>query len=557
MKGFQVIYEVARADFLQRIKQKSTLIAIAFMMYFSYLAVPDIKATYYNTVFGMENNVAYRGIYNSAWIGFLVTFIVVTYMTLIGFFLTKNTISRDKQTKVGQVIAASDVKDVNYLFGKVLSNFIYLAIMVGIFMLVAIFLQLTRGESTELDLWKLISPFIFIAIPAMFITGVLSVIFDSTPSLQKTGGNILYFFLWCGIVALSVLGTIGKLIPLEFVRNIFSQISRYIDVFGIGKLSASMLNGILENYPNFNGGFTLGSGVGITEINTFKWDGIEWSTAILLPRLLWILLTVVLFIYASSKFKKEYLIDKVISIRKPIKIRKSKKKTKNDLEVNSGSKSRSLAYYATNDITEDRFSFLDMIIEELNLMLKGVSPWWFLIQGVLILNIVPVPNDVAMSSIIPATFIAPLLVWSKAGTLDNKYGTEQYLFSCKHYRIDQFVALWISVAIFTLLISVSTIIKILVSVGFVNVLALLVGIAFISSLAVFLGMVSGNTILFELIYMALWYLGPLNKIPVFDFLGFTKESISMGTPIIYALISVILIFIALLSRIKKVEKKFN
>ncbi|MBW9171762.1 hypothetical protein [Clostridium estertheticum] len=558
MKAFDVVYEVARADFLQRIRQKSTLIAIVFMMYFSYLAVPDLKATYYNTVLGVSNEVGYRGIYNSAWIGFLITLIIVTYMTLIGFFLTKNTISRDRQTKIGQIVATSSIDNKHYLFGKVLSNFLYLVIMIIVIMIVAIFLQIIRAESTQIELWKIIAPFLFMAIPAMFITSILSVVFESTPSLQKTGGNIVYFFLWIMIMTLSVLGNIGTLIPNALVRNVFEQISGHIDIFGLGKLSSAMLNGILQGFPDFKGGITIGAGVGITKINTFKWNGMQWTIDVIMYRIIWILIAIVLFRYVASKFKKENLIDKEFNVKKPIRTNKAKKKIKNDdFEGHVESNYKKTVLLTPNNVKAIRFNFVNMVIEELNLMLKGVSPWWFVFQAVLILNSVSVPNNVAMSSIIPVTFIFPLLIWSKAGTLDKKYGTEQYLFSSTYYKIEQFIALWVSVAFFTAIISVGAIAKILISGGIVNVLALLVGIAFISSLAVFLGTVSGNSILFELIYIALWYMGPLNKLPYFDYLGFSHESILMGMPMVYSIISVVLIGAALLFRIIKVNSKYN
>lgn len=548
MKNIRIIYEIARADFLQRVKQKSTLVAIVFMMYFSYLAVPSIEATYYNTVYGVDGTVAYRGIYNSTWIGFLITFIVIVYMTLIGFFLSKNTVYRDKQTRVGEIIATSDLKYGNYLMGKAISNVVYLLLIVCVMVLITVFLQVIRDESTSVELINILIPITYVAVPAIIITSILSVIFESLPSMQTIGGGITYFCVWITIVMLSVLGNMKALIPNEMVQNIFAVVSKYVDVFGINSLSNMMSKGIIEKFPEFNGSFTLGSGIGITEIKTFEWDNINWEFSMIIPRILWVLVALFLLFIAAKRFRKKVILRNSYNRG----YRKSKKNAKVK-EI----RGLSCDNMTPAKMSKGKFSLLDMIIEEINLNLRGVSIWWFIIQGTLILNIVPVPDNIAINSTIPAAFIVPVFVLARVGTLDTKYNTEKYLYATPNYKLNQLIAMWLSVFTLMLIIGSSTVIKVAFCGGIKNVLVLIIGIVFITSLSVFLGVVSCSSTLFEVIYILLWYIGPLNKMPYFDFLGISQGAIESRMYIVYGMLSVVMIIITIITRLNRVKKDLN
>lgn len=548
MKGIRAVYEIARADFLQRIRQKGTLVAIIFMMYFAYLAVPDINASYYNTLYGVDGTVAYRGIYNSYWTGFLVTYIIVTYITLIGFFLTKNTVSRDRLTKVGDIIASSKMNYKTYLFGKTISNILYLLFIIMAMVLVIISLQLFRQESTTIDILAILMPIVLFALPAIIMTSILSVVFESRYSLQGIGGGLTYFFLWVFLVILSFLETMSVLIPNELARKIISKVSNLVDVFGINKLSDIMVQGIIHQFPNFNGSFTIGSGIGITEVKTFVWENVNWDINYIIPRIVWLLVAILVLFIAAIKFDRKALL--------------TQKVTSNNVKISKKRRIKELKNITADKITRfksrDRtFNFLDMIIEEINLNLRGVSIWWFIFQGIFILNIVTVPKNIAFNSTIPAAFIVPIFVLAKAGTYDRRYKTESYMFAIENYKLKQLVSIWVANFTIMLIVSSSTMIKVAFCYEPVRALYVLIGVIFITSLAVFLGTVSGNSTLFELIYIVLWYAGPLNKVKYFDFLGVSERKIEIHLPITYLLISLILIAVSVGYRLYRVRNEFE
>lgn len=109
---------MARADFLERVRRYSFLL----------------------TLVGNE----YRGVYNSAWIGMLMTIWCSTWLSLVGFYIVKNSIRRDSDTRVGQILAATPMPKAIYTLAKTLSNFAVLACMVLVLMLAALAMQFLR-----------------------------------------------------------------------------------------------------------------------------------------------------------------------------------------------------------------------------------------------------------------------------------------------------------------------------------------------------------------------------------------------------------------------------
>ncbi len=58
-------------------------------------------------------------------------------------------------------------------------------------------------------------------------------------------------------------------------------------------------------------------------------------------------------------------------------------------------------------------------------------------------------------------------------------------------------------------------------------------ILFVPSLAQMLGYWTGTRRLFELTYLLLWYIGPLNQVPALDFAGATSETLGTTTPLAF------------------------
>jgi hypothetical protein len=113
----------------------------------------------------------------------------------------------------------------------------------------------------------------------------------------------------------------------------------------------------------------------------------------------------------------------------------------------------------------------------------------------------------------------------------------------------QLPAQWIAGFIVTLLMSIGAILRYTVDGDTIGLLALLSGAFFIPSLALASGVWSGTSKLFEILYMVIWYLGPLNKVPGLDFIG----SHSNGYPQFFIPFSIALIAFAVFGRARQLR----
>ncbi|HUU30268.1 MAG TPA: hypothetical protein VM123_20880, partial [archaeon] len=158
MNSIRTICHIARADFLERVRRSSFLFTLGAAVYLGYAVNANIF---------MVRLDQYRGLLNSAWVGSVTTLWITSFLTLFGFYLVMNTLERDRQTGVGQIIAATPLKNIQYILGKTLSNVIVFAVMLAILGIAACIMQLLGGESPVIEFSILLAPFVFCALPAL------------------------------------------------------------------------------------------------------------------------------------------------------------------------------------------------------------------------------------------------------------------------------------------------------------------------------------------------------------------------------------------------------
>src|ERR1019366_3570535 len=195
MSHARVLYHMVRADFLERVRRYSFLLTLAFSLYLGY-------AVYAGQISLRVNE--YRGIENSAWLGTVIGMVASMFLTLVGFYIVKNSIQRDRQTRVGQILATTPISKSFYTVGKALSNFAVLAAMVLVLALAAVVIQLVRHEDLHVDLLALLAPVLILGLTAVAVTAALAVLFESLPLLRGGIGNVLFFFLWAAMISVGV-----------------------------------------------------------------------------------------------------------------------------------------------------------------------------------------------------------------------------------------------------------------------------------------------------------------------------------------------------------------
>ncbi|MFZ5979644.1 MAG: hypothetical protein ACOYVF_03345 [Candidatus Zixiibacteriota bacterium] len=505
---YPVIKELVLADFRERTRRYSFMLTLLGVLFFGYLVATD------QYTIRLSN---YRGIFNSAWIGALMTLTGTITLSIAGFYLVKNSISRDRITGVGQILAATPVTRLQYLTAKFLSNFLVLALMMAILEVAALVMYFAQGTGYGLNPGDMLFPFLFLSLPAMAFVAAMAVLFESVPFLSGSIGNILYLFFIEGLIIFSI-----------------TEVAA-VDFAGIQFFLESARRAALTTYPGVELGVLVGF-VAFDEnlsktIMTFPWYGFEWTRNILLERLVWTgagLLGMLAAVPFFDRFDRTRM------------VRPQKTKLKKQM-VASESTGGLVAPGYKDIITPDRsFNFLSLLKVELKLMLKGYHWSWYLVLSGAIITQVTVPYETARVFSVAGAMILPIACWSAMGTRERRFNTGQLLSSSPFPVSRQYPVNWLAGFTVALLALSGMIVRAAATGHGSHAAALLIAALFVPSLALTLGSLTGSKKLFEVIYLLLWYVGGVERLSQINFLATDPEPVETGMPLVYLILAVIL-----------------
>jgi len=528
MQTLGIMFQLVLGDFRERTRRYSYLVTLLGTLAFGYLVVTG--------KWGLRLG-DYRGVYNSAWVGSLMASASAIMLAFFGFYLVKNSISRDRRTGVGEILAATRLRNVAYVTSKFISNFAVLIFMMILLAAVAVAMQLLSHVEGGFNLWALVAPFLFVCLPVLALVAAMAVLFESVKWLRGTIGNVLYL-----IIA-----------EFAFVNNMLLNIP-LLDFGGFGMFIPSMEGAALAAYPDATLGFEMGF-IGMVEgaangtMKLFHWDGIDWSLGMVPLRLLWVGWALCLAGVATLSFDR--FAPSRTSRAKPSKRGRRSKKSSPAVEGSSSQRPTTRSWSEIAPV-KFRFNFVRMLKAELRLTLKGYHWSWYIIAVALLAVQLAVPYEYARAYALPAAMIWPLALWSGMGAREARFNTRQLMFSSAFPVSRQFPAVWLAGAIVASLAGGGMLLRAIFVGEVEHATALLIGILFVPTYALTLGTVTGSRKLFEVTYLLIWYIGPINGLPFLDFVGTTDAAAKGSIPLLYLVASLVLAIIALLSRWKQV-----
>lgn len=517
MKSARIIYHLARADFLERVRRYSFLVMLALVVLLGYqTAIGNVR---------LQLGV-YRGEFNSAWIGALMSIISTFFIGWFGFYLVKGSVARDKETGVGQIMATTPMTRPAYMLGKWLSNFAVLMTMVVILAVFGLVIQALSGESTQLNVGAFLSSFIFIVMPVMALVAAFAVLFEAIPFLSGGFGNIVYFFAFVMMIPLT----------MEITTN-----NPALEPLGMALMKEDMTQEILKVFPDYDGSFMLG-GLDTDIIGTFTWNGIDWTPAVIATRFGFIALAVGLTLLAAIFF------DRFDPSRgKPMRMKSTASPS---AEPESALPASAPAVNLTPlNRAANRFSFFNVLLAELKLLVKGLRWWWYIGAAGLIFASLIATVETVRQVILPLAWAWHILLLSPIGNREARDNVQQMAFSSASPLWRQLPAQWIAGFLVTFLMGSGAMLKFILSGDMVGLLAFVSGALFIPSLALALGVWAGTSKPFEIVYLAIWYLGPLNNVARLDFIG----AQSNGYPQLFIPVSLALIAFAFFGRSRQLK----
>jgi len=366
-------------------------------------------------------------------------------------------------------------------------------------------MQLLHAEIKQVSIWKLWAPFLLIALPAMAITAALAVLFEMLPLLNGGVGNVVYFFVW-------TLGLAGSI-----------QLGA-TEPTGIQLLFRSTRSALLKIDPNNKDSFSLTIG-GTRAVRTFLWNGFDWTAPIVLSRVMWMYVAVGIALLASLFFHRFDPASELWRKKKRAELVIAPANGEMPQRPSTGSRSVQTAQLTPLAATRNS-RFLQLVLCELRLMLKGQRWWWYAGAAGLLIGTLVSPSADAREGCLIAAWFWPILIWSQMGAREARYATQSLIFSSPRALPRQLPAIWMAGVLVAALAGAGAGVRLLMSDDWHGLLGWLAGALFIPSLALALGVWSGRSKAFEALYTVWWYIGPLHHTAGWDFMGTTPASSS-------------------------------
>ncbi|MBK8901301.1 MAG: ABC-2 transporter permease [Anaerolineaceae bacterium] len=526
----RILWYLLHADFLERARRSGIWLVAALGIGFGVLFLPPTDSQTLMVALG-----PWRGVYNSAWVGLVFGLLAVMLLPLFAFYPIKNSLGRDRQTRVGQIIATTPVSRPQYLLGKWLSNVAVLAILLLVLSVMALVMQLWRGEAAAVQLTPLLAPLWLLGLPVMALVAALALLFESVPLLTGGVGNVIYFFGW--------LFFLNNLLLPGLFRAQVGLVTPGADVLGITRPLAALQVVAAQIDPAYSGHFNIaGASYGRLPTVIF-WEGMDWTTTIAAERLAWLLTAVGLVLATSLVF------DRFDPARQGMALQLKRKRPATSLAAEEGDTHRlPAAALPAPAASLTRPSLFTLLRAELALLVHGRSRWLRAAAAVAtLLSLVAPPGDGPPVGAL--VWVWPVLLWSELGTRAQAHHTRSLVYAAPEPRRAQFWAAWLAGVTLALAATAVPGLRALVSGNVGQGLGMMVGVLFVPSLALACGVWSGNGRLFQVLYLLGWFAAAGGN-HWLDFMAFHAETAASGIPLVYLVAAVAAVGLAWLGEIR-------
>ena len=521
-----LLLRLAWPDVLERVRRSGFLLTVGTTIWLGSLVYTQ------NIQMSMGE---YRGVFNSAWLGTLMALSATTFVSLAGFYMVKNAVSFDRETGVGQILAATRVSTRVYVLAKWLSNFAALSTIVLTLAVAALVLHFIQADAVRLDLWALLAPLLLLALPAMAVVAAFAVLFEIIPGLSGGTGNAAYFFVWSAALATPLIAKAG-----------------WADWCGILFVEKSLAAAVHAHTPSAVAGisFRAGPARDLSHMILINWTGIDWTPATITMRLSWIAVAALAVLGASVWFDRFDTVSAGAAPRKEPWLPATAPRKRRSAGVLPSS---SDPIWALPDrLIPVRTRIGAMVVAELGLALSGVNRWWTLVAAGLWLASLAAPIAAARYAHI-AAWLWPLLLWSNMGARESQHRTGPLVFSCPRSLQRQFVALWLSGVLIAAATGSGLAARFILEGDMTSLSAWAVGALFIPSLALTLGVWTESSRAFEALYTAWWYIGPASKFTPLDFSSAWATAPGASRIPFFGILTAVLILAAVLGRRRRIQ----
>ncbi|MGA9118241.1 MAG: hypothetical protein WB699_02645 [Bacteroidota bacterium] len=500
---------VALTEMKLRFRRSSTWVLFLLLCITAFLLMPDVGSGAVMFLIGDR-----RVLLNSAATSLTSALLGGFVLSLFGFYLISDSVTRDLRTGVGRLIAPSPVPSATYLAGKFLGNGVFLYAIGCIFMIACMLVHMVRGE-VSLEPIVFAKTFALMFLPMGPTVAALAIMFECVPFLSGRGGDVLYFFFW----------VLGLSLPVALVGS--SHDPSWLlgfDITGIGFFISNIVRATGSTH------FTIGYAPYNAALSPVIFRGLDLDPAFVVPRMCSVLMALPLLGIALAAFRR---FDPAAG--------KSKK-------GGSGAIARFVQKLRSDWLhglvpsigwLTGPPGLLKATILDAHLT-ASLAPLLAVVMIAASLIGILAPADTIRSTLMPVLFFLFVPALSSTGTRDRSGNVAQLIFSTplvrRHYGLLKFLS---SLAVI-LLLSIVPFIRVALDNPFGGV-ALLNGLVFVAASATFLGLLTGTPKAFAVVFLLFMYLAVSTRSePAFDFAGL-RGLATPGVIAAYAALSMLMI----------------
>lgn len=489
MKSF---FNIIKYDYLQRTRSYAFLITLCITFAVAFTFVPGLNANY--STIRIAN---YQGYYNASWIGYVTAIMTSIFVSFVGFYLVNNSIKKDLDTKVGQIIASTKISNFRYLLSKVLSNFFVLLSIVLVVFMMSILLFFWYNTGFNFELISFLKPYVLITIPSIFFVAVFAVIFEVFLGEYSVLQNIGFFMFFAFLIAIPMKNNMNFSFDIIGSRIVTKQMEVDVNKISNSKIKENLSIGYTFNRNQKNKRFTF--------------NGMDFPQAFILSRFIIILLGIV-FIGIIAPFFHRFNILTNTKINKKINRLPEHKKT-----IFKATKNKEIDFLKLPE-TITNYAIFPLLKTEIILLIRNGKKWLWLLNlvGMLLLGLLPIK--------ITHQFVLPILWFLQIGRLSNlstkEVENKVHYFAFSSYKplsrllFSQLIAGFFMMSF----LAIPLLVRIVFHANFSAMISIVLGAIFIVLFAVVLGVISNGKKLFEMLFFLITY-AVINGISFFDYFG--------------------------------------
>jgi ABC-type transport system involved in multi-copper enzyme maturation permease subunit len=473
---------VALADVRARLRRPGVAVLLLLASVGAWLAIPDPAPGS-----GLMKIGSARVLYTSPALAFGTASLFAVLLSLFGFYLVSNGLERDRRARIAHVVAASPVRNAEYLLGKLLGNVALLAALTVGLMGAAVAMQLVRGEG-PFEPGTFLAHFLVLCGPCALGVAAIALVFECVPGLSGRVGDVLYFFVWTFLISAGA----------EVWRTDRSgggSLLRALDFAGLGF--------VVDQVQRIAGtsSFSLGYSPEDPTIPPVLFAGLDFSPEALSGRALSLLGAAALAPLALVFFRR---FDPARTGARGPGGRRSAGR---------------LSSAAARPVGRLVLPLVDRVSPDAALTFRARPPLLLVVAAGAVLGLA-LPAGSVRLGLLPVLFAVLPIALADVATRERASGMAGIVFSLPTRR-PRF-ALWklASAAVAALVLSGVPVARLLVAEP-VSGAAALAGALFLATLAVTLGIASGTPKLFMIASLALWYvaLNARGQPPALDYAG--------------------------------------